>query len=263
MLFPSRIDPGELRPATRPALAEAGQFMKANQSMKKPKQAAATAAPSYIDAEPVSEDTLNKIRDHMRTARDHEARIRDLESVLSEEKKALNTMKTVTLPEVFAQAGVDNLGLPAEGNQPPYDFKLRSFTHASIGADWDDERRAEAFKVLEANGGKDLIKTEFVIFIPRELRAMVKKIQAALKPFKGIEVDKNESVAWNTLTAFVKEATEKRGLILPLEKLGATQGMIVDMKERKDGTSQKEGSRASGNQSQALASPEGTGRKRR
>jgi hypothetical protein len=70
---------------------------------------------------------------------------------------------------------------------------------------------------------------------------MVKKVQAALKPFKGIEVDKNESVPWNTLTAFIKEATEKRGLILPLDKLGATQGMIVEWKERKDGPSQKEG----------------------
>lgn len=236
--------------------------MKVDQSMKKPKQAAASAAPDYITAEEATPDVLEKIRQHMRTARDHEARIRDLESVLNEEKKALQALKFVTLPEVFVKAGIDHLGLPLEGNNPPYDFSLRSFVHASIGADWDDERRKEAFTVLEKNGGKDLIKTEFVIFVPRELRAMVKKIQAALKPFKGIEVEKNESVAWNTLTAFIKEAIEKRKLILPLDKLGATTGMIVDMKERKDGTTQKE-SRTSGNKPQASSSPEGTGRKRR
>lgn len=229
--------------------------------MKKPK--AAQAAPDYITDTEVSEDTLEAIRGHMRAARDHEARIRDLESVLSEEKKALNDMKMITLPELFTKAGIDNLGLPLEGNNPPYDFKLRSYTHASIGADWDDERRAEAFKVLEANGGKDLVKTEFVIFVPREARGLVKKIQAALKPFKGIEVEKNESVAWNTLTAFIKEATEKRGLILPLEKLGATQGMIVDMKERKDGSSQEK-NRTSGNVTQTRSNtPEGTSRRKR
>lgn len=263
MFFPSRLDPRELSPAKQPGFAEPGVFMKANQSMKKPKQAAATPAPDYIESDEVSEDVLEAIRGHMRSARDHEARIRDLESVLSEEKKALNDMRQVTLPELFTKAGIDNLGLPAEGNNPPYDFKLRSFTHASIGADWDDDRREEAFKVLTANGGASLIKTEFVIYVPRELRAMVKKIQAALKPFKGIDVEKNESVAWNTLTAFIKEATDKRGLILPLEKLGATTGMIVDMKERKDGASQKEGNRSSGNVPQARPSPQGTGRKRR
>lgn len=237
--------------------------MKEDQSMKKPKQAAAASAPDYITTEEVSEDVLEQIRGHMRTARDHEARIRDLESVLAEEKKSLNAMKMVTLPEVFAKAGIDNLGLGAEGNNPPYDFKLRSFVHASIGADWDDDRRKEAFTVLEKNGGKDLIKTEFVIFIPRELRGLVAKISKALKPFKGIEVEKNESVAWNTLTAFVKEALEKRGLILPLDKLGASTGMIVDMKERKDGTAQKESSGSGRNVAPAIASPQGTGRKRR
>jgi hypothetical protein len=243
--------------------------MKAETFMtKKPAKApaAAGAAPSYIESEEAPETVLNSIRERMRETRDREQRIRDLKSVLAEEAKAVNDMKLTILPEMFARAGIDNLGLPAEGNNPPYDFKLRQFTHASIGADWDDERREEAFKVLTANGGADLIKTEIVINIPRELRALAKKVLSALKPFKGIEVETNLSVPWNTLTAFVKEATQKRGLILPLEKLGATQGMMVEWKERSDGTSEKANSTGRNVAQSSGATrtvPQGTGPKRR
>lgn len=223
-------------------------------------KAVARTAPSYIEAEAPSEDKLNLIRERMRETRDREARVRDLKSVLADETKALNDMKMVTLPELFSQAGIDNLGLPPEGNQPAYDFSLRKYTHASISADWEQAKRDEAFKVLEQNGGKDLIKTEIYAFIPAgtKSRSLVKTAVAALKKL-GIVPEVEASVQWNTLTAFIKEATEKRGLILPLDKLGATQGMIVEWKERKsDGTSQKE-SGPSGDRTQAR--PEGTKRK--
>lgn len=219
----------------------------------------ARAAPSYISEEAPSEDKLNMIRERMRETRDREARVRDLKSVLSDEAKALNDMKLVTLPELFAQAGIDNLGLPPEGNQPAYDFVLRKFTHASISAEWEPERRDEAFRVLEQNGGKDLIKTEIYAFIPAgpKAKGIVKAAVAALKKL-GIIPEVEKAVQWNTLTAFIKEATEKRGLILPLDKLGAQQGMIVEWKERKsDGTS-KEARSAPGNRT---SSPEGTKRK--
>jgi hypothetical protein len=213
-----------------------------------------------VEAEPPSEGTLQLIRERMRETRDREARVHDLKSVLSEETKALNAMKFEVLPELFAQAGIDNLGLPPEGNNPAYDFRLRNFTHASISAEWEPERKAEAYKVLETVGGKDLIKTEIYAFLPAGSRGLVKKAVAALKKL-GIVAEVESSVQWNTLTAFIKEATEKRGLILPLEKLGAQQGMIVEWKERKDGTTQKE-SRSAGNAATATRSqPEGTKRK--
>jgi regulator of protease activity HflC (stomatin/prohibitin superfamily) len=209
---------------------------------KKPTKAVATAAPAYITDEPPSEDKLKIIRERMRETRDREARIKDLQSVLADETRSLADLKNVVLPELFAQAGIDNLGLPAEGNNAAYDFKLRKYTHASISADWEDEKRAEAFRVLEQNGGKDLIKTEIYAFIPAgpKSRALTKQATAALKKL-GIVPEVENAVQWNTLTAFIKEATEKRGLILPLEKLGAVQGMIVEWKERKtDGTSKEE-----------------------
>jgi hypothetical protein len=227
--------------------------------MAKPK-AVAQAAPSYITAEPPSENTLNLIRERMRETRDREARIRDLKAVLSDENAALNAMKQTTLPELFAQAGIDNLGLPAEGNNAAYDFKLRKYTHASISADWDEDRKKEAFKVLESKevGGKDIIKTEIYVYLAPEQRGLARKVTAALKKLK-VEFETELSVPWNTLTAFIKEATEKRGLILPLETLGATQGMIVEWKERKDGSSEKEAGTASRDGAQAR--PEGTGRR--
>jgi metal-sulfur cluster biosynthetic enzyme len=227
--------------------------------MSKPAKRAEVAAPDYITPDEADPNVIERVRTMMREARDREGRINDLKSVLAEESKALQQMKMVTLPELFTQAGIDQLGLPAEGNNPAYDFKRRTSTHASIGADWDDERRKEAFKVLEENGGKDLIKTEITVYIPSELRKLAKKVLAALKPFKGIEVETNLTVPWNTLTAFVKEATQQRGLILPLDKLGATQGMIVEWKERKDGTTQE--TRRSTGRNIAQTRPEGTRRK--
>jgi hypothetical protein len=229
--------------------------------MAKSKAVATTAQDYTVEDDGPSEGTLNLIRERMRETRDREARVRDLKSVLAEENIALNSMKMVVLPELFAKAGIDNLGLPAEGNNAAYDFKLRNYTHANIGADWEQEKRDEAFKVLERVGGKDLIKTEIYAFIPagKGARTLVKSALAALKKL-GIKAEAEASVQWNTLTAFVKEATEKRGLILPLEKLGATQGMIVEWKERTtDGASEKEsGSKAPRN---VAAKPEGTKRK--
>jgi hypothetical protein len=229
---------------------------------KRARQPVATTTPSYIAPAEVDESVLNHIREEMKLTRDREKRIADLRSVLGEEQKALNQSKMTTLPELFARAGIDNLGLPAEGNNPAYDFKLRNYTHASIAADWEKERKDEAFKILEHNGGKDLIKTEIACYIPPEKRGLVKKAVAALKKL-GIVPDVESSVPWNTLTAFIKEATEKRNIILPLDKLGATQGMIVEWKERKaDGPSKEESTRPSGNKAPRRGSPEGTGKAR-
>jgi hypothetical protein len=219
------------------------------------------ATPDYILPAQADEATLDQIRETMRLARDSERRIADLRSVLAEEQKTLNRTRMETLPELFAKAGIDNLGLPAEGNNPAYDFKLRNFTHASISADWEQERRDEAFKILEQHGGKDLIKTEISAFIPAGSRGLAKKAVAALKKL-GIVPDVDASVPWNTLTAFIKEATEKRNLILPLDKLGATQGMIVEWKERKsDGASEKESSASRNTEARRGNSPEGTRRR--
>jgi hypothetical protein len=105
------------------------------------------AAQDYaVEDEGPSETTLTIIRERMRETRDREARVRDLKSVLAEETKALNDMKMTVLPELFAQAGIDNLGLPPEGNNPAYDFKLPHPTARQTRRNPRDDRRMEREK---------------------------------------------------------------------------------------------------------------------
>lgn len=198
---------------------------------KKPPKPATQSAPDFVEAATLSEDKLEAIRTQLREVRDTTARIGDLQSVVGEENKKLQRLTFETLPEMFAAAGIDSLGLPAEGNNPPFEAKLNPFYRANIAASWDEERRAAAFKLLESLGAASLIKTFITIEVPREDRKKVKEITAALRKMKcHFEVE--ASVHSGTLTAFVREQLEE-GRVLPLDVLGASVGNIVKMKERK------------------------------
>jgi hypothetical protein len=204
----------------------------------KPKASAAkrtkavNAAPSHIETAEADAATLELIRDQLRVARDTELRIADLTSVLQTDSKTLQQIKFEVLPEIFANAGVDQLGLAAEGNKPAYDAKLSPYFRANIAANWDEERRAKAFKELEKRGAQDLIKTEITILVSRDDRAKVKAIEAALKKLK-CEYEIHAAVPHTTLTAWVKEQIVEHKKAIPLDTFGATVGMVVNMKERK------------------------------
>lgn len=200
--------------------------------MKQKKTATSDAAPSFIEGVTVSDKTLETIREQLRAARDIEQRLGDLASVVSEENKNLHHLKFEVLPDLFAGAGIDNLGLPPEGNNPAYDAKLRPYYRANIAASWPEEKRAEAFAALEKLGGADIIKTTITVYLGREQRKLAQTVAAALKKLK-VEFEVESDVPHSSLTAFVREQIEKRKRVLPLDKIGATVGMIVDMKERK------------------------------
>lgn len=192
--------------------------------------------PSFVKTSDIATrndpQTLETIREQLRIARDAELRISDLASVMREENENLNRLRFSTLPELFAAAGVDQLGLPSEGNSPAYDCKLRPFYKANIAASWSEERREAAFKELERRGAGDLIKTTFTVYLSRTDRAKAKQVSAALKKLK-VDWDVSLSVHSSTLTAYVREQIEERQETLPLETLGASVGLIVEMKERK------------------------------
>ena len=176
---------------------------------------------------------LDKIRDTMRKARELALEASSIEETLKAKKTEKYKLEHETLPEMFSQAGIDKLGLPAEKNMPAYDAKLKPYYHANIAADWPLEKREAAFKYLIANKHGDLIKTAVTILLGRGDHKLLKKIKQLLKPLK-LDVSVDLSVPWGTLTAFVKEQTEEKKVILKLDLLGATVGQIVDMKPRKD-----------------------------
>jgi hypothetical protein len=191
------------------------------------------AAPSFIKKVQPSEASLEKIRARLREARSIEKQISSMSEDVDGLKKDLNSLRHETLPDMFIEVGIDNLGIPAEGNLPGYDFKLSPYYRANIGADWPSDRRQQAFDYLEKRGDGDLIKTTITVLLPRDQRKMSKKIEVFLRKLK-VNYSVDLSVPWSTLTAYVKEQIEKNDAVLPLETLGAQVGNVVKMNERKN-----------------------------
>lgn len=191
-----------------------------------------TAAPSFIKKSAPSESSLEKIRDKLREARNTVRQIYDAEETVKTLKKDYVTLRHETLPNMFMEAGIDQLGLPPEGNMPGYDCNLGAYYHANIAADWPADKRKEAFDFIDKRGDGDLIKTEITILIPRDERKKAKKVESALKKLK-VNYTVDLSIPWSTLTAYVKEQIEKHDAILPLDTLGAQVGSVVKLTQRK------------------------------
>jgi hypothetical protein len=164
---------------------------------------------------------------------DLDTKIDRLKKELEETSKRRNEMAFKEIPDFMERIGQDKIGLPGSN----VDLVLEPYYHANIAAEWEPERREKAFAWLEKHGHGDLIKTTVSITFPRRalaaahfLVAQIKKISS--KKYTIPEPEMAMGVPWNTLTAFVKEQVEK-GVVLPLDTLGATVGRIVKVKGRK------------------------------
>lgn len=176
-------------------------------------------------------DKLDKVRDKVREARDTLVTQAELAERGRQISEHLNNLYHKELPDLFVEAGIDSLGLEAEGNLPAYDTKLKPFYKASIPKD----KEAEAFKWLEKQGVGDMIKNMFSIQLGMGDNVKAKKLEEFLVKNK-YDFERKRGVPWNTLTAFVKEQVEDRKVKpsdLPLDLLGAFVGSIVTIKPRK------------------------------
>jgi hypothetical protein len=197
-----------------------------------PSQPSAAAIAASKNRAPPSNDKLEKVRTFLREARDIDKHILDLEAQVKEKKARKLLLTQKDLPDLFDEAGIDSLGLPAEGNLPAYDCELGPYYHANIGAEWPTEDREKAFAYLEKKGASDLIKSTYVVLLPRGKRALAIKVETALKKL-GVEFSEKLDVPWNTLTAWLKEQVQKHKTTPELDLLGATVGRVVKLKERK------------------------------
>jgi hypothetical protein len=178
-------------------------------------------------------DKLEAIREELRYVRDLRLKVLDLQSQIVESNKLIYEKERVTIPDMFLDAGVDTIGLPAQGNLPSYDAKLEPYYKANILASWDDDRKQEAFNWLIKHGAGDIIKSTITIRLPLGSDKLRKRIMDALSKFRGIAITHDMSVPWNTLTAYVRECFTKGQKLPPLDVLGADVGSIVKMTERK------------------------------
>lgn len=176
-------------------------------------------------------DLVEKVRQKLREMRDKEAQRKDLEERSRKLSAELEEMRRKTLVDMFNEAGIDKLGLPAEGNLPAYDAEEKPYYHANIRSDWEQEKKDAAFGWLDKNGYGDLVKNVFVVVVDRDDHEMARDVEKALDE-AGVDYQREQTVPWNTLTAFVREQIEA-GETLPLELLGATVGRVVVLKPRR------------------------------
>lgn len=180
-----------------------------------------------------SEDKLQKLRKAV-------AEVRDLEKVKADQEEALKATNVALyeqyfkhLPDLLDGVGVPSIELAPEGNMPGVVAKVEPYYKANISADWEPEKRQDAFTWLDTNGHGDLIKTEVIVSFNRDMRGDALKF-AEEQRAAGYSVTTKENVPWATLTSWLKEMVEKHKIMPPLETLGATVGRVVKLKPTKD-----------------------------
>jgi hypothetical protein len=148
--------------------------------------------------------------------------------------REVNQLTHSTLPTMFYDAGVDRLGLPAEGNRAAYDAKLKPYYRANIAADWPDEKRSAGFEALVQMGLRDLIKyTVTVRFAPGDtaIDSLLQYLDC-----EALDYESKLAVAWNTLSAALADlcTNNKMPSDSQIEAIGGTVGHIVELVRRDD-----------------------------
>jgi hypothetical protein len=175
--------------------------------------------------------TLANIRLKAAEARDLKQACADLEERLERTKEIYNNVIYSELPSMMQAAGMDQLGLPAEGNNPAYDIELKRHITANIAAAWPEAQRKAAFAWLKDKGHGDLIKTAITVRLARNSQAMVKRVVAALRKL-GVEPEISETVHNQTLGAWLREEITQ-GRAPPLDVVGGHLGNVAVLKQRK------------------------------
>lgn len=162
-----------------------------------------------------------------------------LDKELKETKKKIWEMQTKTIPDFMLEREIDHIGLPEHNS----DVKMKTAYKANIAADWDEDRRQAAFDHLVELECQDVIRTQVTYTLGADSFETAVAIHTAISNFASMLVDTNfevqvpepvigKSVPWATLTALVKDLSEK-GVAFDTEKLGATVGPFAEIKERK------------------------------
>jgi hypothetical protein len=142
------------------------------------------------------------------------------EEALQRKKDDRTTLRQKTLPEMFDEIGTDRLGVPGFAA----DVVLTSRVHASIAADWDEEKRARGFAEIERLNSEAMIKvTVEVQFDKKEFELAARLVEhiRGLNWLGGHTVSVRKGVAWNTLTKWVGEMIDKR-VPLDLQAVGGS-----------------------------------------
>jgi hypothetical protein len=180
-------------------------------------------------------DTLDRVREAGRQLRDLQREAADLAERTRDVNKKINTLNFGTLPDLMAEARVDHVGLPAEGNMPACDLRLEKYTKANIAANWPEDKRARAFQVLDDMGLGSLVRITVTVPFDRGEAERARQLVELLDQH-NYACEQDMDVPWNTLTAALKEHIRRHGLpgADVLQAIGASTGHYASLTERKE-----------------------------
>lgn len=166
------------------------------------------------DAAPADLKLLNQKLDEAVTLKEF---IDQMEDDLSAAKKTMNHLNTVTLPDLMAEIGVEEI------TQRGWKVKVADFVSGSLPKEAD--KRAVAISWLVSHGGGDLIKSDLKVTFGRD------DYESALKLAKSIEdsgyaPSLESGVHPQTLAAFARERI-KNGEPVDTEMLGLYTGRVA------------------------------------
>jgi hypothetical protein len=179
-----------------------------------------------------SDENLSKGRQLAEKLAQLDQEISDLEENVKKKKEERLELVRRTIPEFFGTVlQIDRIGVPNAN----VDVVVVPYYHANIAADWEEDRRNNAFNYLEKNGHGDLISGTMEVKFRRGDLAEIRELQELIRNSKfGNKYTATTSlgVPWNTLTAFVKEQIENNQK-LDLDVLGATVARQAKIMKRK------------------------------
>jgi hypothetical protein len=180
-------------------------------------------------------DKLEQLQVAVRELRDKEREIADLEDRIKRLRTEVSDIRHRSLPELFYEAHVDHVGLPAEGNRPAVDAVMRKEYKAAIPANWPVAKREQAFKTLDELELGDLQKITFTIPFEAGQRSRADEFSKFLT-LANYHFSVARSVHHMSLSSALKEICEQGHVpSLPqLEAIGGFIGTSVDLKPRKD-----------------------------
>lgn len=160
-----------------------------------------------------------------------DSRVEDLEQMLEEAKRERKRLAEVDLPAAFDNAHTDRMGVP----EWDVDVVMKPWVHANLPKD-PGERQA-AIKWLDDNGHADILRVFVTVEFQKGDFERARQLEDYIRKWAkdnrvNVAPMSEETVPWNTLTAFIKGLLEK-GEVVPLETLGAAIGRVAKVVERK------------------------------
>lgn len=194
-----------------------------------------TTVPAHITAAmksaPPSQapDKLDKVRDAVRRQRDLEHEAEDLEQRMEAVAKELKELQHQTLPDLMDEAQVAGIVLNAEGNLPAYRAELKPYYRANIAADWEPDRRTDAFDYLVEQGAEALIRVTVTVHFGKDQHTEAQGLAKFLTGM-GHAPEIAMAVPWATLTAWVRDQVENHKKLPALDTIGGMVGRVVKLK---------------------------------